>query len=33
MSSFTVETFLHDLAYKPGVMERFKAAPDDTLQP
>jgi len=31
MSHFTVEAFLHDLAYKAGISDRFKEAPDLTM--
>jgi len=31
MSHFTVEAFLHDLAYKHGFLDRFKAAPDEVM--
>jgi len=31
MSHFTVEAFLHDLAYKHGYKERFLESPDEVL--
>jgi len=31
MSHFTVEAFLHDLAYKDGFKERFSTAPDEVM--
>lgn len=32
MSSYTVETFLYDLAYRPGNMQRFRAEPDQLYE-
>jgi len=31
MSHYTIEAFLYDLAYKPGVLNQFKSAPDEVL--
>jgi len=31
MSHFTMEAFLHDLAYKHGTLDRFKASPDELM--